>query len=410
VSARESVRDEVGYLAGIEGLRGVAVLWVVIFHYLVLRPADPASRAIASSIGAPLAGNGYLGVDLFFLISGFLLALPWFVHDAKATPPPSIRDFYRRRFWRIVPAYYVQLLVLFAIVLPALRGTAFWRSDLYVYAYNLVAHALFLHNTTPLTSGSMAVNGALWTLAVEAQFYLLLPLAMPLFVRSPRVSLAACVAMSIGWLAACSSGLGPLVRAEMALGTPWGWREDIVRYLLAHQLPSYLAHFAIGIVLGRSWLRRGPGGSPHGADVAAIVAIAALYFFLSRDFGVPTEIAWIVPAVTLAFLLRAAAQSGTWTSRLLGRGPFAFVGRVSYSMYLYHLPLLLVASPLLPGDSFLALPIYFGIILFVSWLSWRFVEQPWLRGWRPNAALAARPAADRERGGDGEHLERSHAP
>ena len=64
-----AVRDEVGDIPGIKGLRGVAVLWVMLFHFLVLRPEDAASHAILATPLASLAANGYLGVDLFFLIS-----------------------------------------------------------------------------------------------------------------------------------------------------------------------------------------------------------------------------------------------------------------------------------------------------------------------------------------------------
>lgn len=408
--ARGGVRDEVGRIPGIEGLRGVAVLWVVFFHYLVLRPDDVASRAIGSSLAGPLAGNGYLGVDLFFLISGFLLAMPWFVHDARGLPPPSMRDFYRRRFWRIAPAYYVQLLFLFAVVLPALRGTAFWRTDLYVYAYNLVAHALFLHNTTPLTSGSMEVNGALWTLAVEAWFYALLPLAMPLFVRRPWVMLVLGIVLSIAWRAACDTSLGPLVHAELAFGSLWNWQESTVRYLLAHQLPSYLGHFALGIVLGRAWLALRERPASHGADAAAAIAFIAIWLFLSRGLPLAGVVAWLAPTAALAVVLHAASRTGTWVSKALGRGPLAFVGRVSYSMYLYHLPLLLLATPLLARGSWLSMPAYLAIALAVAWLSWRFVEQPWLRGWKARRVLVARAPADGERRADGEDLERRHAP
>jgi peptidoglycan/LPS O-acetylase OafA/YrhL len=70
----------------------------------------------------------------------------------RGQPAPSAREFYGRRVRRIVPAYYAQLVLLFAIVVPLLRGWDYWKSDLYVYLYNLVAHATFLHNTTPLSS------------------------------------------------------------------------------------------------------------------------------------------------------------------------------------------------------------------------------------------------------------------
>ena len=101
--AREGVRTEVGFIAPIEGLRGVAVLWVVAFHWWILRAGrfdDPWLSGAAAIPGLEvLAKNGYLGVDLFFLITGFLLTLPWFRHADESRPAPSAPEFYRRRHY-----------------------------------------------------------------------------------------------------------------------------------------------------------------------------------------------------------------------------------------------------------------------------------------------------------------------
>jgi peptidoglycan/LPS O-acetylase OafA/YrhL len=404
------VRDEVGEIPGIEGLRGVAVLWVVLFHFLVLRPEDPASHAILATPLASLAANGYLGVDLFFLISGFLLSLPWFVHAAQHREPPPALAFYRRRFWRIVPAYYVQLAVLFALVLPALHGVRYWRSDLWVDLYNVAAHALFLHNTTPLTSGSMQANGALWTLAVEAQFYVLLPFAMRAVVRWPRACLVVAIAAAQAWRAAAQAGLAPLVSLEMWLGAHWSWPEATVRSLLAHQLPAYFGHFALGTYLGKLWLDlRGRRVPRRVLDSAALLATLALAVCLAQGWP-PGALAWTVAPIALAVPVFAAAREGTWISATLTRGPLAFLGRVSYSIYLYHLPLLILLAASLDSLGPAALPAYVAVVTLVGWVSWRVVEEPWRRRGRPQAALAARTPADRERGADGEHLQGSHAP
>lgn len=303
------VRSEVGYIAPVEGLRGIAVLLVIFFHCTVLREGrfdDPWIAAIATVEAINrIVHHGYLGVDLFFVISGFLLALPWFVHAREGRPPPSVAGFYRRRFRRIAPAYYLQLAALFVVVLPLLHDAGYWRSDLYVYAWNGVAHALFAHNLFPLTSASMGVNGALWTLGVEAQFYLLLPLAAPHFVRRPILMLAGCLAIALAW-----RGLA---------------RDDFLRA----QLPAYLGHFALGIVLGRAWLERPARPTPF-SRVARLI---------------------------------------------LGRGPLAFAGRVSYSAYLYHLPLLLLWNRFAPLPGGLSLPLYLAALFLLSSLSWRYVEQ-----------------------------------
>jgi len=313
------------------------------------------------------------------------------VRARDGRPPPSALGFYARRVRRIVPAYYVQLAVLFALVLPLLRGIHYWRSDLYVYLYNAFAHALFLHNTTPLSSGSMEVNGALWTLAVEAQFYLLMPLLVPLFVRWTHAAFAAFVALAVLWHVGVAAGLDGLVAAQMSLGAHWGWPESIVRYLLLHQLPSYLAHFAVGIVLGRAWLA---WRAQHQAsienrllNIAATCALAVLYWSIAIDGRTLGDLHWIVaPACLGVLLFRAVTTEWEPARRVLSGGPLAFAGRVSYSAYLYHLPLLLVWNArVAPQPSWASLPLYFGALGAISWLSWRFIEQPFLNASPPRA-------------------------
>ena len=387
---REGVREEIGYIAPIEGLRGVAVLWVVAFHYVVLRAGagidDPWIGLLrkAPALEA-LALNGYLGVDLFFLISGFLLALPWFAHARQGLAPPCAAAFYLRRARRIVPAYYLQLLFLFALVMPLLHGRKYWRSDLYVDLWNVAAHGLFLHNTTPLTSGSLGANGALWTLAVEAQFYLLLPLVAPLFVRMPLRAFAAACAIALAWQWDTVHDLRILVEALLALGSHWRWPEPKVREVLAIQLPAFAAHFALGILLGRAWLarsERAAGGTERAARFGAtLLALAVLVVSALGILRAPKEFARMPSALALALLLGLAATSRAGLAwRALAGGPLAFAGRVSYSAYLYHFPLLLLWNLYAPGfPGALALPAYLALLFAIAWASWRYVEQPFLR-------------------------------
>jgi peptidoglycan/LPS O-acetylase OafA/YrhL len=403
----EGVRAEVGRIPGVEGMRGVAVVWVILFHCFVLRPEDPWIVAIGGSVLEPFVANGYLGVDLFFIISGFLLAMPWFLHADAGREAPSFRTFYARRFWRIAPAYYVQLAFLFLVALPLVRGTTYWRSDLWVYLYNIGAHALFMHNTTPLSSGSMGINGALWTLAVEMQFYLLLPLLMPLFVRWPASMLAACLAIAASWRIESHLGLDGLVHAELAFGRVWSWQEDVVRYLVEHQLPSYLFHFALGIALGRVWIRNRSRKLPAWAiDIVGVAGAVLLYWILAVNGSMLGSMSWMLaPPALGAMLYWSASRTGPWISALLGRGPLAATGRISYSAYLYHLPLLILANQYLAGvAAWMVIPLYVAATLAVAWVSWRYVEQRFLRG------LRAGTRTDRERRPDGQDLQRGHAP
>ena len=383
------VRAEVGSIPALDGLRGIAVLWVIAFHYVVLSPAsDPAVEALSRWPWLEsLARHGYLGVDLFFLLSGFLLVMPWLARARTGAPPPALREFYRRRVLRIVPAYYVHLVLLFGAFLPMLQGWMYWRPDAYVVAWNAIAHGAFLHLTSPLTSGSLGVNGALWTLAVEAQFYLLLPFLAPLAARAPARTALAALAIAAAWRWASVHDLGPLVALQLRLGAHWSWPEPVVRHLLLTQLPSYLGHFGLGALLAAAWMNA-RGRVPRG--VPALAAAAAFALLLHATTGGAAswgELGWLLPTLALAVLLLAAALArGRVADALLGRGPLGFTGRVSYSAYLYHLPLLLVARKYATEASVAFAAAYLALVILAAWLSWRFVEQPWLRPARASAS------------------------
>ncbi|HET7731065.1 MAG TPA: acyltransferase [Usitatibacter sp.] len=382
------VRSEVGNIPAFDGMRGVAVLWVIGFHYVALREAaaDPWVEALRALPALDsIVRNGYLGVDLFFLISGFLLMLPWYLHARSGQPAPAAGPFYARRFRRIAPAYYVQLAALFLVVIPLLRGADYWKRDLYVIAWNVAAHGGFVHNTSPLTSGSMGINGALWTLAVEAQYYLLLPLLAPLLVRAPLRSAAIAFAVAIAWQHAARHGLEPIVAAYQRAGAHWAWPENVIRVLLVTQLPSYLGHFALGSLLGRAWLlaRERPPSPRERLSVALAGWMGALVVFALLASRIPVwgEQTWLLTTAALGALLYAAARGdGALARVLLARGPLAFVGRISYSAYLWHLPVLLLLLHAAPGPSALLLPAYLLAVVALSWLSWRLIERRFIRG------------------------------
>ena len=379
------VRDEVGYIEPIEGLRGVAVLWVVAFHYVVVRtspfPTDPWLQLVAASPAAQvIVRNGYLGVDLFFLITGFLLTLPWFRRAAAGLPAPPAREFYVRRAHRILPAYYVQLLVLFLVCLPLMRDLTYWKSDLAYYLWNFGAHVTLLHYTTPITSASLTLNGALWTLALEAQYYLLLPLLAPLMVRAPLRMALVLFAAAGAWRWLAWHDLEPLFAFEMSIGARWNLPEATIRHFLATQLPAYFAHFAAGILAGRAWLRwRDRSFGPLAATAwlaAAAVALGVLYRMHAPGGVWLGEHNWVLVPIAMGVVMLALVSSGAAIARpLLANAPLKFIGRTSYSIYLYHLPLLLAWNKFAPSDlGWLSLPLYLAVVMGVAWASYRWVE------------------------------------
>jgi peptidoglycan/LPS O-acetylase OafA/YrhL len=380
----------------------VAVLWVMLFHYVVLRDGKFDDSFIAFlKDWTPLdvlVRNGYLGVDLFFLITGFLLTLPWFRHADAGLPAPDWRSFYARRARRILPAYYLQLVLLFFVVLPLFYPRIWIQSTPFVVG-NLGAHFTFLHYTTPLTSSSMTLNGALWTLAIEFQYYLLLPIVAPLFVRWPWRSLAAAAAIAAGWRWLAWNDLEALVNLYLKLGAKAGVTEKEVRHLVATQLPAYSLHFALGILLGRAWmLRRGKVAEGMGRWVPAAIAagaLAGLYAVLRNGTAILGQMGWIAYPVLMAAGFGAVVSwPSPWLSRLAAAWPLASLGRVSYSAYLYHLPLLLLFNAFLPSVAGGFAPmLWVAIVVLVSAASFRFVERPFLSRVVPQVpATRASPA------------------
>lgn len=384
----ESVRREVGYIPAIEGLRGIAVLWVVVFHYVSVRSghiADPFVAWVDGSIPLKvIVRNGFLGVDLFFLITGFLLTLPWFKHAMEHRARPSIPEFYVRRARRILPAYYVQLGLLFFVFLPLL-DPALWRNATQFVLGNLALHATFLHYTTPYSSASLAINGALWTLALEMQYYVAVPLVGLWFARAPYLAAASLVAAAAGWRLLAQHDLQPLIGLYGAIGARWSPTEAELRHFAGTQFPAYLGHFALGILCGRAWLLNGgsrPGRlSAIALGTIAVCALLGLYAVLAGHAAWSAEFAWALILTSLAAAMWAAvSRRPRWSDAVLGARPLAYVGRVSYSMYLYHLPVLFMfnryASSIV---GWLAFPAYFAVIVSISALSFRFVERPFMR-------------------------------
>ena len=388
-TAAESVRSEVGYIPAIEGLRGIAVLWVVVFHYVVLRSgefADPLVLWIdASSAPRIIVRNGFLGVDLFFLITGFLLTLPWFKRSLEGRRRPSTREFYIRRARRILPAYYVQLAMLFFVFVPLLNPTL-WRTARGLVLGNLGLHVLFLHYTTPYSAASLNINGPLWTLALEMQYYLLLPLIVVWFMRAPYVAAGAFLAAAVIWKILALHDLQPLISLYDAIGGRWNLSEANLRFLAGTQLPAYLGHFALGILCGRAWLlHRATIPTRMTAALLGLLAVCAilgLYAVLAGHAAWLGEQAWILnPLLMTAALWAVVSQHPPWGDKLLGFPPLAFVGRVSYSMYLYHLPVLLLFNKYAPAAlAGLAFPCYFAAVVATSTASFRCIEWPFMRG------------------------------
>jgi len=295
------------YRADIDGLRALAILPVMCFH-----------------AGFAFARGGFVGVDVFFVISGYLITS--LIHAEMVAGRFSLVGFYERRVRRLFPALFVVLL--FCVVMAP------WLllpQDLRYFGGSLFSTALFSSNIFFwLETGyfDMAAESRpllhTWSLAVEEQFYLLFPLFLALLLRYvPRQLLAAMVVCTVLFLAA----------GEWVLG-----HSEYASFYLA---PFRAWELGIGAIVALAHFPKPRSSLP--ADLSAAVGIAFI-------FGSVVMFSWrttfpglnaLLPCVGAALVIWAG--SGSLVNRILASRLLVFIGLISYSMYLWHWPLLVFA-------------------------------------------------------------------
>ncbi|MFD1105157.1 acyltransferase family protein [Sphingobium olei] len=331
----------VGYRRDVDGLRALAILPVLLFHAHV-----------------PGFSGGYIGVDIFFVISGFLITgiIAREVDEGRF----SILRFYERRFRRIVPALSVMMLAVLAaaawLYLPGdLEGVP--RSAL---AATLFASNLWFFTDTGYFAGGADVKPLLhtWSLAVEEQYYIGFPVLLMLVARyRPRWRNVILVAATLASLA---------LAAAMQRDT-----SGFTFYLLPARAWELLvgALLALRVVppVSRQWMR-------EALALAGFIAIVAAVLLYDKDTLFP-GIGALPPVLGAAALIHCAPA--TRTGRLLTFPPLVATGLLSYSLYLWHWPLIVFTEyatdlPLSGTGRWIVI----GASFACAYLSWRFIERP----------------------------------
>jgi peptidoglycan/LPS O-acetylase OafA/YrhL len=330
------------YRPEIDGLRTIAVLPVLLFH-------------------AHVAGfsGGFLGVDVFFVISGFLIT-SILLSDLKEGRY-CLRTFYERRARRILPALVFMILcvtpVAWLFLLP-LDLADFGRSIAATMGF--ASNILFWRESGYFdTAAEFKPLLHTWSLAVEEQYYIFFPpLLALLFARSRRmlwILLALCALLS---LALAQIGSGISASASFYLFPTRAW-ELLVGALAA------LAVFDERLQL--------TGAPAQGLSLLGLAAILSSIVLL--DKSVPFPGVYALPATLGTVLVLLFARPGTWVQRVLAFRPIVALGLISYSTYLWHQPLIALYRYRFPeyeaGTVLIAL-----LALPLAWLSWRFVEAP----------------------------------
>jgi len=379
----------------LDGLRAVAALSVLFYH-----TAGTISQHMVL-FGHDITFAWYYtqtGVHLFFVLSGFLLFMPYARAMLRARPLPSARLFFRRRALRILPAYWVCLAVLVLIQLPhyaSATGLA-----------NVITHIALLHDYFP--NFNRAIEGPFWTLALEAQFYLLLPLmaaGIAWFVHGTRslmrlvggVLMLMALALIVRELDAAGQWALPHLN-----GTAATTIAVLVRITLGSQ-GKFLEVFAIGMLCSalyiavserkllsfrkRHWIGIGLfisalviGFVLAHVEIQAHIEAPNYQYMGSQPWNLKLIFGpWLI-GTSYGALLLAVLWSGRIVHMLFALAPLRFIGLISYSLYLWHERIVFGTLPLVG-----ALPLWGRVMLAfaVAYTSYQLIERPFLKRRRP---------------------------
>ena len=399
-----------GRLQSIDALRGIAALGVVFYHSVW-----QSSNAIPGNLFRwpvkllqLLSSFGYIGVFLFFVISGFCIHLQWARARANGQPQSiQFGAFWRRRFRRLYPPY----LIAFALFI-AMAALSTGINFTHFFVYDVVMHLLMLHNLDPNTCYS--INGVFWTLAIEEQLYLAYFLL--LFLRSRwgwGTTLVICAGARVGWFF-----FSHALWVAKGIGVPVP--EAAASHWFTWALGALAVEAAYGLVklpkwCGNLWL-----------GVAAIVLASATSTILpqTQKDTLPHDLAWLLmhPLWGFGFFVvvnRAVQAEQAWANKRLSRGEtgfrfsfgnlvpkliaaVAFVGVFSYSLYLTHELVIMQSwsfvSPSLPpilNTLLIVIPATVGF----AWLFYWFCEKPYMRkqGGKQNTEGRSRSSEVRSR-------------
>lgn len=373
-----------------DGLRAIAALTVVGVH-----TSFASGFTIKNHIFGRYTSRLEIGVEVFFVISGFLLYRQFAAAHFSDRPPPAARQFWIRRLKRIIPAYWAAFLVIsYVLHADTIRHT--WDAP---FIYLGFAQIYFPHY---IISG---VDQA-WSLGTEMTFYLTIPLyaaAVAARSRSPRMQLRAELL-----------GLAGLTAVSFAYRIPVLLAHGQLADVMPNWLPGYLDQFALGMLLavvsaylattGSGAHARLSGALGHPATPWVCWSLAAVSFWAVSNIGLPLnplQASAVGPSLlrqtlygTFAFLLVLPAVFGPQdrgaVRRMLRWRPLVEVGVVSYGVYLWHEAWMRVFLSWFGGRLFVypwagMLAVVTALAVATAVVSYRLVERPFLRSGRPAA-------------------------
>jgi peptidoglycan/LPS O-acetylase OafA/YrhL len=355
-------------------LRGVAALWVMAYHLWIVWGRDEFKFGLPGDFSFGLRSlfrAGYQGIDLFFVLSGFVIAWPYVVSGVNRLSLPEVVDFYQRRYLRIAPAYYASLAV-------AVTLASFGMLEASTDPWVVVAHVFFVEDFSP--EMTTAIRGVYWTLPTEMSFYLLFPLLLRwVSLQRPLWFALATVAFAIGYRAF----------------TLWAGEHDMWLTWTSGTLLGRIEQFGLGMAAAcavvNSLSRSRQVTAPVMLGLTLIAILVAVG--VGRAAGPALDWTYLVGPTVLAIAIAAmlygmgmyfAAAPEGLASRILGAGLLYRIGLASLSLYLWHTFFIDLASNAteywnleLGTRNLFIFAAALAAIAF-SFASYRFIEEPFI--------------------------------
>ena len=328
------------YRSEIDGLRALAVVPVIFFH-----------------AGYEIFSGGFIGVDIFFVLSGFLIT-SIIMHDIQSNCF-KLSDFYERRARRILPALFIMILVCIPFAWVTMLPTQMKDFSQSIVATNLFSSNILFWKETGYFAELAEAKPLLhtWSLAVEEQYYIIFPIMLSFIWSLTKRNLV--------WVL-ISLAVFSLFLSEWA---SHNYPES--NFYLA---PTRAWELLIGSVLGLTNIKHGTKNS----DFLSVLGLASIIFsVITFDSSTRTpSMITCIPVFGTALIILFAGKK-TYAAKLLSNKIFVGIGLISYSAYLWHQPIF--AFMILKGISFnnsITLMVIFPVIGILSYLSWRLVETP----------------------------------
>jgi peptidoglycan/LPS O-acetylase OafA/YrhL len=402
----------------LDGIRAIAVLFVLVRHSwwlgghpdLIIK-IPLFKDALNLTPVVIMMGNG---VDLFFVLSGFLLAQNFIRSDFSGKPRPSLKNYFKHRFFRIAPAYYCCLFLTLLFFTPQfIQPSAIYSAQgLRV----LTAHLLFMqYNYLPAT-GSYGINSPFWTLTIEVMFYLMLPWVTVLFMRQRwKIFFPLSIVVAFSWLFITRQGYNPLIWVVKLINGD-DTNPVLINYYLSTEFPTHIVAFSAGMMLANFYVRQKLGYTTRLFERLTSSLAGKIYFFggaalilyMMNKLGSLSIYYWFWPdykqvsdpsvdanfyyymervpfGIGFTLMLAGLIWGGPWLKAVFSIWPLRLVGILGFSIYLWHSPLLYLlqsypAIQTLPAPQ--KFPFLLGAVtlavLLISIGSFLLVEKPFM--------------------------------